>query len=414
MTKFEQAKTVCLITPGHLCNCPRLIKEAKALQNAGYQVYIIATSYMPFLIAQDHLIAIENPEWVIYTKYWQKGSFYGLINKYQHGFLKMLQRFFSFEALFSSILNRNFDWQLKKATSLNADLYIAHSAASIAVAARAASVNSAQFGFDAEDFHTGEDLSIDSLKWVDEVQRKYLPKANYISAASPLIADAYKNYLSIDQIETLLNVFPLNGRPLQTKSLNKPLRLFWFSQNIGKGRGLEWVFEALQGKKSEEIEFHILGNLRANERFFFNLLINQYKLPNRMITFYETMPKDKLLKLAMTFDIGLSLETGVPLNRDLCLSNKLFVYLQAGLGIIATDTSAQQEFLKDHQEGTVFLPLIDSKQLTQILSSLIKNPKKVLEMRRFNYELAQKKFNWEKEQLKFINIVNQCLREKSS
>jgi glycosyltransferase involved in cell wall biosynthesis len=412
MAKAKQKEVVCLITPGHLCNCPRLIKEAGTLHNAGYEVHIIATSYMPFLVEQDQLIAIQNPEWNIYTKHWQKGSFYGLLNSYQHGFLRTFARLLHTEAVFPKLLNRNFNWQLKKAISLKADLYIAHSAAGIAVASKAASANHSRFGFDAEDFHTAEDLSPETLKWVDDVQKKYLPDANYISAASPLIADAYKKYLSISEVGTLLNVFPLNETPLQTKSLDEPLRLFWFSQNIGKGRGLEWVFEALQDKSSKEIEFHILGNLRVPEASFFNELARHYNLQEGIIHFHKTLAEKELLKLATAFDIGLSLETGTPLNRDLCLSNKLFVYLHAGLGIIATDTKAQQRFFKGQLNGTVFLPLANPKLLSGVLSSLLKNPEKVMVMRQFNYELAKKEFNWKKEQLKFISIVNQCLREK--
>lgn len=412
MVKAVRNKSICLITPGHICNCPRLIKEAIALKQAGYQVHIVATSYMPFLLEQDQIIIKENPQWNIYKKDWQKGSFNGWFNKYQHGFLKVVNFFFNIDSIVPRILNRNFDWQLKKAIDIKADLYIAHSAGSIMIAAKAASLNHTCFGFDAEDFHTGEDLSPESLNWVDFVQRKYLPKATYISAASPLIADAYKKYLSIDAVETLLNVFPLNSAPLQVRLPKEPLRLFWFSQNVGKGRGLEWVFGALQGKTSKEVEFHILGNLRAEELSFFNQLSIQHNLPSRMVHFHQTLPEKELLKLAMSFDIGLSLETGFPLNRDFCLSNKLFVYLYAGLVILASDTKAQQEFLNNQMDGTVFLPLSNPGLLSQLLSELLANPEKIKKMRQFNYDLAKKHYHWEKEQLKFINIVDQCLLEK--
>ena len=414
MERTEQKKRVCLITPGHLCNCPRLIKEAMALDQSGYQVHIIATAYLPFLADHDDIIKNSHPNWNIYMKHWERGSLSGLFKRYQHAFLRIADRIFSNSFLYVSLLNRNYHWQLKKAISINADLYIAHSAGSIAVAAVAASANKAKFGFDAEDYHTGEDLSPETLKWVDFAQKKHLAAASYITAASPLIATAYESHVPVHQVKTVLNVFPINKIPFIPRAANRPLRLFWFSQTIGKGRGLEWVFEALQGKKASEIEFHILGNLRPEESHYFSQLISKNCLPEGMVRFYEALPEGDLLRLAGQFDIGLSLETGIPLNRDLCLSNKLFVYLYAGLGIIATDTRAQLDFFKGQAEGTVWLPLARPEQLSQLLSSLIDSPQKVAIMRRYNDELAKKRYHWEKEQLKFLSIVKPCLREKSS
>lgn len=415
MQKVELPKSVCLITPGHLCNCPRLIKEAIALESAGYQVHIIATSYMPYLVEQDKILSQKHQKWNIYTRHWQKGSFYGWLKKYQTAFFWVWSRVFNTRAIYPKLLNRNFNWQLTRAIDVKADLYIAHSAASIAVAALAASKNKVSFGFDAEDFHTGEDLSLESIKCIDEVQKKHLPNAHYISAASPLIAEAYQTYLGRKNIYTILNVFPQQKAPLETKKAsNQPLRLFWFSQHIGKGRGLEWVFEALKGRKSGEIELHILGNLRSEEKAFFSELDKRFDLPAGMVCFHSTLPEEDLLQLSTEYDIGLSLETGIPLNRDLCLSNKLFVYLYAGLGIIATDTNAQQAFFEGQTDGTIFLPLTAPSQLKETLTWLIANPQKVMQMRQFNYDLAKKTYHWEKEQLKFISIVNQCLQKKSS
>src|SRR5580692_10063341 len=44
---------VCLITPGHLSTNPRIVKEADALSEAGYEVTVIAADYMQWARRAD-------------------------------------------------------------------------------------------------------------------------------------------------------------------------------------------------------------------------------------------------------------------------------------------------------------------------------------------------------------------------
>jgi hypothetical protein len=46
------------------------------------------------------------------------------------------------------------------------------------------------------------------------------------------------------------------------------------------------------------------------------------------------------------YDIGLALEPAKDLNNELAISNKILAYLQAGLFVVATNTAAQESFLK--------------------------------------------------------------------
>ncbi len=47
------------------------------------------------------------------------------------------------------------------------------------------------------------------------------------------------------------------------------------------------------------------------------------------------------------FDIGLAIEDPTAdENRNICLTNKIWSYFQAGLYIVATNTLAQQQFMQ--------------------------------------------------------------------
>ena len=49
--------SVCIVTPGNLASNPRVVKEAAALQSAGYRVTIVAGGAMPALNAFSDALA---------------------------------------------------------------------------------------------------------------------------------------------------------------------------------------------------------------------------------------------------------------------------------------------------------------------------------------------------------------------
>ena len=65
-----------------------------------------------------------------------------------------------------------------------------------------------------------------NVTYIYKIQQQYLPKASYITAASPQIASAYQKLLK-KPVSTILNVFPKPNISLE-KSAQKHLKLFWF------------------------------------------------------------------------------------------------------------------------------------------------------------------------------------------
>ena len=69
------------------------------------------------------------------------------------------------------------------------------------------------------------------------------------------------------------------------------------------------------------------------------------------------MPEEELMIFIRKHDIGLALEKSDTLNRDLCRTNKLYTYPLCGLWTIASNTSAQAEFLKEHSDAGCLIHL---------------------------------------------------------
>lgn len=52
------------------------------------------------------------------------------------------------------------------------------------------------------------------------------------------------------------------------------------------------------------------------------------------------------------YDEGLAIEVeSNDYNRQICLTNKIFSYLQSGLYILATNTPAQEQFMTSHHKN---------------------------------------------------------------
>jgi glycosyltransferase involved in cell wall biosynthesis len=401
--------SICLITPGHLCNCPRLMKEALALDKEGYQIHIICSAYMPYLIAHDQMIADQHPQWHIISKNWQAYTFNGFLNKIKHFLIRLLFLLWPSPKLYPYLLNRNFKWQLRQAKKLKSQLYIAHSAGSIAIAAIAAKKVGSTFSFDAEDFHTGEDLSYKTIEMIHAIQHQYLPRAKYLTAASQPIALAYEKLLLKNAIPTILNVFPKTKSAFQSNK-SETLKLVWFSQTVGLNRGLKGILIGINEVQIGPIQLDIIGAYSKEV-----VLTLESMLTNNLhqVNFLGYLHDEELKFKLRTYDIGIASETGKDLNNNLALSNKIFSYITAGLALLVSDTDAQKHFMK-HLNVEIGL-LYENKNVSTITQSIhqwLNNPTLLMGHQKNAYHLGLEALNWETEQIKFISIVSECLNEK--
>ncbi|WP_207492038.1 hypothetical protein [Aridibaculum aurantiacum] len=378
------------------------MKEAEYFQQQGYHVHLVFTQYLEYLQKEDEKIIKANRFSYSVLDWTGKTKTSG-IRRLASGLLQkiafkavVVKRGTVGSAHFVS-LNRNYHWQKQQASKVKADLYIAHNLGALPVAVAAAKVNRAKCGFDAEDLHTHEvsnDSTHPDVVLKKSVEEALLPELTYMIAASPLIADNYQQYRK-NKIDTVLNVFPrLEFTPAEI-SPEEPLKLFWFSQTIGPGRGLEEVIGALNELHDKNIEMHLLGALSSEDETYFNRLAVE-KVRER-IHYYPPISPDEVLPFSTNFHVGLAAETGFPLNRDLCLTNKIFTYIQGGLAILASDTKAQQLFLHQHPNLGFIYKRGDKAGIIDALATYC-HDKSILSTHRKNaYSLGQNELNWELE-----------------
>src|SRR5207253_2730778 len=63
--------------------------------------------------------------------------------------------------------------------------------------------------------------------------------------------------------------------------------------------------------------------------------------PNLRVVHHPPSQPDAMIDLARRYDVGLALEQLSVVNRRLCLTNKAFTYIAAGIAVAITDTPGQ-------------------------------------------------------------------------
>jgi glycosyltransferase involved in cell wall biosynthesis len=403
-------QSVVLISSGQPSANPRLIKEATTLAENSFDVTVIYCPLSPWADVYDLELFNRYP-----AIKWLKAGAHPTSQKFTYLYARLRQKYY--QAIYKITGNHwnaglrsitLFSQELEsKAKKIKADLYIGHNLGALPAVVKAAKLHHAKAVFDFEDFHRGEDDE-GSLHWkkVQQTEDAYVPFLSRASAASPLIADAYKAlYPSLDII-VINNCFTKKYSVGYKDELPvKPLRLFWFSQTIGKLRGIETVIEAMGILPKGEVSLSLLGNCSNEIKEYFSGIISANKVDGH-VHFLNAVKEQELVAIAATHQIGIASEIPHILNREYCLTNKLFIYLLAGNALVCTNTKAQSLYIKMHADAGLVYEHDKADSLAKILERYIEQPELLSVHRKRSYELGQTILNWEHEGIFFVNSIN--------
>jgi glycosyltransferase involved in cell wall biosynthesis len=412
------AKRICLVSPGHLASNPRLVKEANALHEAGYAVRVVAGDYAPGLRPLDDTILARAP-WLVVKiglggrpRYLARRLRQELTRKaFGFGVGGLRQAIWALSPITQSLA--------KAATAERADLYIGHYLAALPAAAKAARRYNAILGFDAEDDHVGELLDA-SENWAEiavrrRIEAQFLPHCQHLTAASPGIAHAYRVRYGVI-MTPILNVFPLAEAPSSAiaspglSNCDGVVSVYWFSQTVGPGRGLESFIKAM-GKMRGLVKLSIRGSDFLGYSARLKAIAAEVGVADR-IYFLPSAPPAEMARLAAPHDVGLASELSTPPHRAICLSNKIFTYLLAGIPVLLSDTPAQRNLAQQLGSAARLVDLNKHDQVAQALDDWTMNVGLLAAAKREAWHYGQTRFNWDKEKERFLQSVDNALERR--
>lgn len=400
---------VCIVSPGNLASNPRVLKEADALHEAGYAVTAVVCDYTEALRPFDDEITARVP-WQVVRVARPAGE--RQVGQAARGLARLAVGLGLRPpaALAAAAYGGPVSALRRAASEVPADLYIAHYVAGLSAAAAAARRHGAMLGFDAEDYHAGEGTPF-HVSMVRTIESALLPDCRHVTAAAPLIGKAYAAQCRVEPT-TVLNVFPLAMAPAQQRaaSASETLRAYWFSQTIGLDRGLQSFIQAM-AKTRTHVTLDIRGGNRWGHGERLVELARGLGIADR-VTLLPMAPPEEMVRLAASYDIGLSLETDVSENRRLCLTNKIFTYLLAGVPVLLSDTPAQRGLAPDLGAAARLVSLTDSAAMAATLDNLAGSQAARAEASSSAWRLSRERYNWDVEKAALLASVTRAFASR--
>jgi hypothetical protein len=393
-----------------------MLKAADALADDGYDVVVVATSSTPWAEHAD-IDVLERRRGRFRVDTIDYSRAHGRLLHLKSGLRRRIARSLASRReavsfrLATSAFARVHEELADAAVATSADFYYGGTTGGVAAAFEAATHTSTPYALDLEDFFSGEppEGSLDALL-AERIEREILPGARFLTAASGPIAEAYRFKYGL-AVETLHNVFPLPAEAPELDSRGEgPLRMYWFSQTIGPGRGIEDAIEGA-GRARIRSELHLRGAV-ADEYLETLRALGQAKAPNLALAIHSPGFPDEMTELAAPFDVGLSLEQPSSVNRRLCLTNKALIYPLAGLALAMTDTPGQRSFASELGDDILVVPPGDVEALAEGLGQLASDRSRLLECRKASWGAAIGRWHWEhkEERGKLLGLFEDATR----
>jgi hypothetical protein len=379
-----------------------MLKAADALYDAGYAVRVVCTNHLPWAKATDEEVR-RTRAWPVTVVDYSRAS--AQLNYLRSGVRfhvaqKIINAFGTVRcplALVGRAYGRVHSEMVRAVLADPADLIYGGTTGALAAVAEAGRRSGRPYALDLEDFYSAEQSDSPGTKLAHSVcvriERAVLPEASFLTAGSPAIAESYAARYGLNPIP-IHNTFPLpSTQPNLTPSPGEGLRLYWFSQTVGPGRGLEDAIRAM-GVADIPGELHLRG--RAIIEYMASLQRLTIRVAPRLrIIHHEPAPPDLMVDLCQGYDVGLAVEPGFSPNNRIALSNKAFTYMLAGLAVAFTDTPGQRPLALDMREGALLYAPGDVHALASGLTRWASNKALLAKAKAAAWAAAQRRWHWE-------------------
>lgn len=406
---------ICLVTPGHVSSTPRIVKEADALAEAGYDVRVVAGRHYVPVDPLDEAV-LGRAAWRCH-----RVDMHGRARVRLGSILRRLAQFAAARMetpgiRLCAIAQDSINMRLyRAAAAVHADLFIGHCLGALPAVALAASRHGSPYGFDIEDYHEGETRHLMAspvlLRTARLLQSRLLPGARYLTAAAPLIAAEYERVYKV-AADTVLNVFPRSEAPRAPVaappiSEDSPAVLYWFSQTAGGDRGLEEMLR-ITARMRIPARLHVRSFASAAYRDSLMRLASDLGVRHPPLFLPPAAPGE-MARLAAGAHAGICAEPLVVPNRDLCLANKIFTYLIAGIPTLLSPTRAHIALAADLGAAARILPLHEPERAAPIVDSLLGSASGQADARAAAWRLAQERYCWDVEKQVVLTKVKAVL-----
>lgn len=370
----------------------RVLREARALVEEGYAVTIVDVERdrgVPFAEDFDgiHVQHIIKPHW--HTPVRMPWRLLRSAEKFMCSTLTMIR--------------------------MSADIYHAHDVNALLACYITAVVHRKPLIFDAHELPLNE---LDRSRWhrlralLTRLLTRIIARCSGVITVSPPIAQEICKRYQPSSVTLVRNILayqeaPESDRLRQHLGLGSQVRIALYQGNIQADRRLDRLVRAAAFLE-RNIVIVLMGKKYGETASELEALAVREGVADR-IKILPPVPYAELLEWTASADVGLIIYSpDRSLNVQMCLPNKLFEYLMAGLPVLATPLDAVAEILTNFDVGCV-VPSLAPTDVAEAINGMLDDHVALERMHHNALGAVQQDLCWEQERQQLIRLYKKVL-----
>jgi len=367
-------------------NDSRVLKTNISLQNAGYNVQIVA-------LFEDGIQEFETVQNIpvhrvkLKSKNWSKNKLVQLI-KYFEFLYRTVKKYKNNDIFHCNDLNT----------------------LPIGVIVKKFFNKKIKIVYDAHEYET-EIGGLTGLRkrMIKKLERFLIAYVDETITVSDAIANEYVKLYGIEKPSLVLNTPPF--KQIEKKdifrekfNISKENTIFLYQGGLSSGRGIEILLEA----------FKLMDNYENNSVIVFmgygvlEGVIKQAENNYDNIYFHDAVSPNVLLEYTSSADFGISTIEDSCLSYRYCLPNKMFEYMMAEIPLIVSNLPEMKRLVEENNIGIV-ADENTSTGLQKAIEKAMKLNKKELQQ---NIQKVKEIYNWEEQEKVLINVYTELYNVK--
>jgi glycosyltransferase involved in cell wall biosynthesis len=234
-----------------------------------------------------------------------------------------------------------------------------------------------------------------------------------IITVSPPILEELRSHYRVPMVSLVRNVLPYrivpkSDRLRQLLGLGPEVRIALYQGYLQPlDRGLETLIRSAAFLEPN-IVIVMMGKGYGTIQSEYEALIASEGVADR-VKIIAPVPYEELLDWTASADMGLIVyPPDFSLNVRLCLPNKLFEYMMAGLPVLASQLDAVADIIKTYDVGQI-VPSLAPTDVGAAINTMLADPDALVHLRCNALAAAQRDLCWEKESQQLIHFYHDIL-----
>ena len=238
-----------------------------------------------------------------------------------------------------------------------------------------------------------------------QIERTLIGRADLVIVVGNGIEQWYRDKYGLAKIVTVLNS-PRYQEPRNTRRLHHELdiperkKIVIYQGGLVGGRGIERLLRVF-AERDDGV--HVLVLMGYGDR---ETLIREYADAHDNIYFKNAVEPAVVLEYTASATVGVAYIDNPSMNDQLCLPNKLFEYIMAGLPVIVNNAPEMCRLVKENQVGVVLDDLTVQSLACALRDLEGTNPITLSE----NLRQTARYFSWEHQEQVMLNAYRKFIQ----